>query len=602
MYEAEANNKVESVSQVPPSVVTKFREFRSKVIERTVLPWSEHCTECVWPTCYTTCDLYRPREDGRCRRFIDGMVRVDCQGAVNSYILKIRFNRWGKLWSPGNIYLFPPEAASGLEHRDRQIASLVRLPLPKSLKRFVTWKRYNLKKWAAIGRKPSSEYPDLFVMECYNPQEWPVNLTLTFRSFNPGFPVPFQKLIVVPSGFHREKIRIDEILSALDLTAPFHIELVPNEIADGTTIFFGLIDFVRTGQIGASKAGKLKCIVWDLDKTLWDGILIEDGSENVRVKPGVVEVIRELDRRGILHSIASKNSFDDAMQILKKHNLDEYFLSPQISWGPKSESMRKIAQSLNIGIDTLMMVDDSEFELAEVQSACPTVRTLNAERYHELLDMPECQVPVTAESRNRRVMYQQEGIRKSVAEGFAGDYLAFLRDCKMRMVLRPLTESNIERVHELTQRTNQMNFSGNRYDREVLRNIMGDPNLDTYVMECQDRFGSYGIVGFSIVDMREPRMTDLMFSCRIQSKRVEHAFLTTIIKEHIAQTGSDFWANYRKTPRNAQAGRVFQDLGMHEMAERDGITSLVFYKDQMIPNEGIVNIVREDSLPVSARK
>ncbi len=88
-----------------------------------------------------------------------------------------------------------------------------------------------------------------------------------------------------------------------------------------------------------------------------------------------------------------------------------------------------------------------------------------------------------------------------------------------------MTEENLERVHELTQRTNQMNFSGNRYDREVLREIVRKLSSRHHVLSCEDRFGSYGVIGFSLVDRREPRMTDLMFSCRMQSKRVEHAFL-----------------------------------------------------------------------------
>ena len=102
MYENEANHRVESPDQVPAEVRRSFEHLKGLIRSRTVLPWSEHCTECVWPTCYTTCDLYSPRQDGRCRRFADGMVRIESPSAVNSYLLKIRFKRWGKLWTPGN--------------------------------------------------------------------------------------------------------------------------------------------------------------------------------------------------------------------------------------------------------------------------------------------------------------------------------------------------------------------------------------------------------------------------------------------------------------------------------------------------------------------
>jgi FkbH-like protein len=595
MYEAEANNKVESIEQLPAEAVQKFRELREKVVARTVLPWGEHCTECVWPTCYSTCDLYSPRADGKCRRFVEGMVRINCPGTVNSYLLKIRFKRWGKLWSPGNIHLYAVDEADRRERSDQRIASsLQRLPVPASLRTFATGKRYVWKKRVTNTRKPSPTPPDFFVVECFNPGGQAINLSLTLRSANGVMAIPFQKLIPVPPGFHREKIPASEIARSFDLQSPFSVELIPNDIADGTTLFFGLLDFVQSRSQPKANAGgpaQVKCIVWDLDNTLWSGILVEDGAEKLSLKPGITEVIQGLDRRGILHSIASKNNFDEAMAALKCHHLDEYFLHPQISWAPKSEAVKAIAQKLNIGIDTLMLVDDSDFELAEVQTACPTVMVLRADKYLEIPDLPACKVPETEEGTNRRKMYHQEAVRESAAASFAGDYFAFLRDCKIKVEIERLCAANLQRVHELTQRTNQMNFSGRRYERKLLEEIAGTRHLDTFVLDCRDRFGSYGIVGFSIVNAREPCMTDLMFSCRIQGKRVEHAFLTYLLKKYIPVTRSDFWANYRKTPRNAPSGKVFQDIGMEEKGENAGVTSLVFPKDRPIPDDGIVQIV-----------
>ena len=123
MYETEANSIVESPEQIPADILRGFGEFKAQLRSRTVLPWSEHCTECVWPTCYTTCDLYSARPDGGCRRFADGMVRVTVPGAVNSYVLKIRFKQWGKLWTPGNIRLLDADKAERMEKRDYSIGS-----------------------------------------------------------------------------------------------------------------------------------------------------------------------------------------------------------------------------------------------------------------------------------------------------------------------------------------------------------------------------------------------------------------------------------------------------------------------------------------------
>jgi len=603
MYETEANHGVESAGQLPPEAIRAFASLGGTILSRTVLPWSEHCTECVWPSCYTTCDLYSPRKDGRCRRFADGMVRVESPSAANSYILKIRFKRWGKLETPGNVHLRPAEKAEKLERRDYRIGSaLQRLPLPSFVQITATTKRYSFKKRMASTAPSGQEMPACFLLECYNPEAHDVRLTLTMRTTDGNSRMPFQKLIPLTPGFHRIRVPLEEITAFIDVKRPFVIDLTPNEEENETTLYFGLMEFV-TEQAEARHAvsdgpgKKIKCVVWDLDNTLWDGVLVEDGAERLQLKPGIAEVIRALDQRGILHSIASKNNPEDALQLLRKFGLAEYFLCPQISWQPKSKGIQSIGQQLNIGMDTILFVDDSEFELQEVKAVCPEVRVLNSEHYRSLPERDECQVPITAESQERRRLYQVEADRQNLAQSFSHDYMAFLRHCEIQLTVRPMSEENLERVHELTQRTNQMNFSGNRYDREVLRKLLSNPHLDTFVLSCQDRFGAYGVIGFSIVDRREPRMTDLMFSCRVQSKRVEHAFLSWVIGRYIEETGRDFYADYRKTPRNAMSGQVFADLGMEEIETREGILSLRFPREKEVPNDGVIGVsVLESSM------
>jgi FkbH-like protein len=615
MYETEANSALENSSQIPDEVMQSFASLKGQIRSRTVLPWGEHCTECVWPTCYTSCDLYSPRQDGRCRRFADGMVRIDAPAAVNSYLLKIRFKRWGKLWTPANVRLRTPGLAERLEKRDYRIGStLQRLPLPSLIKIEVTTKRYGFKKKMVRPAADGQELPTSFLLECYNPEAYNVQLSLTMRAVDEQAKMPFQQLLDLAPGFHRVRVPMENIAAWIDVQRPFGIELTPNDEERETTLVFGLMDFVvelaestskgnhkdkssKSKDSGAAgKAKKVKCVVWDLDNTLWEGVLVEDAAERLRLKPGIAALIQELDQRGILNSIASKNNAEEALAVVKKFKLEEYFLCPQISWKPKSEGIQAIARQLNIGLDSLLFIDDSEFELQEVKAVCPEVRMLNAQYYLTLPEREECKVPVTAESRERRKLYQVEASRQTVAESFSHDYMAFLRHCQIRLTVRPMTKENLERVHELTQRTNQMNFSGNRYDREVLRKLLSKPDMDTFVLSCEDRFGSYGVIGFSIVDRREPCMTDLMFSCRVQSKRVEHAFLASVMRRYITETGKDFYANYRKTPRNAPSGQVFADMGMEEIGNRDGVLSLRFAKEKEVPDDRVIDVVLQDAL------
>src|SRR5262249_36757082 len=146
-----------------------------------------------------------------------------------------------------------------------------------------------------------------------------------------------------------------------------------------------------------------------------------------------LDAIRELDRRGILQSVASKNSATDVDAVLKRMGIEEYFLYPQVGWWPKSRSIAAIANALNIDKDTFVFVDDQPFEREEVLSAWPQVRAIDASDVSSMLDWPEFQVTVTEESRTRRLMYRQQQERDALAATFEGDYLGFLKSNQMQV-------------------------------------------------------------------------------------------------------------------------------------------------------------------------
>jgi FkbH-like protein len=601
VYEAEVNRIVESIATLPEDVRERFAESRQSLRARTILPWGEHCTECNWPTCYTTCGLYTPRMDGGCRLFMDGTVRLNLAAALNGYVTKIRFKQWAKLWTVGTIRLIPLSAAARRERLNLVSGAAVRsLPLSHGMKARVLQKVSYIRRRSAEEGKSSGELPDSFLFECYNPGNRPIDLTFTVRRRGETAPTSFQTLLHAPLGFIRARVPVREISNSLDLRLPFEVEIVPNE-CDGAVLYFGALDFVkeraaRTSPSPGAEAGKTwKCIVWDLDNTLWDGTLIEDGPAAIRVRLPVVEAIRETDRRGILHSIASKNDTEEVMRVLRVHGIEDLFLYPQIGWQPKSKSISAILQSLNIGADSIAFVDDQPFEREEVSSVLPEVAVIDAREAAAIPDRSECHVPVTEESRQRRLTYRQQQQRESTMQSYQGDYREFLRECDIRLTISALTDGNLERVHELAQRTNQMNFSGNRYPPGQLREILASGSSDTYVLRCWDRFGNYGIVGFSVVQKDQPRLLDLMFSCRIQGKRVEHAFLAFLLHHYRDGRGQDFFANYRKTPKNAPSGRVFEEVGFEIVSETEGVTSMVFKSGQEIPDDGIITVVEEDA-------
>ncbi len=146
------------------------------------------------------------------------------------------------------------------------------------------------------------------------------------------------------------------------------------------------IDVPRTaaGQPEPRPGKPVKCVVWDLDHTVWDGILLEDGD--VPLRPGVLDAIRTLDGRGILQSVASRNDADAAMARLRALGIDEYFLYPQINWNAKGQNVAQIAKSLNIGLDTLLFIDDQPFEREEVAFTHDKVLCIDSALLDDLLD------------------------------------------------------------------------------------------------------------------------------------------------------------------------------------------------------------------------
>jgi FkbH-like protein len=316
-----------------------------------------------------------------------------------------------------------------------------------------------------------------------------------------------------------------------------------------------LADFVtyRNKTSAGAAAPGVKCVVWDLDNSLWDGILVE--NDEVRLRSGMKELLKTLDQRGILLSIASKNDHDFAWRRLEALGISDYFLFPQINWGPKSENIKTIARKLNIGLDTLAFIDDNPFELNEVAASVPEVACIDIQNASSLLAGERFQGSKTADARNRRLYYQEAMIREEKQMEFGADYLKFLAYCEIRLEIGGYHPGDFDRVAELVQRTNQLNFSGRKYDRSQLQQFLDDPGVQKYSLHCSDRFGSYGLVGFALVrrEGEEIQIQDFMLSCRVQGKMVEEAFFSHLASHHNPDSARWLRVKFKETSRNQPA-------------------------------------------------
>lgn len=589
MYESEANIKVLNKSEIPSKILNKFSILKSTIISKSILPWSEHCTECAAPDCYSTCELYYPRFDKTCKLFVDGMIRIPNKDGIIPYIIKVTFKKWGKFWTKGNSKTYSLNSAAIIEILNIFIPAFIRhLPIPQKTKLSFNTIFYKIKKRISEIPCKTPIKATSFVIECYNPNTFEVSLFIIIKNNISNSNMFYQNSITIKPGYNLSRIQISSINKFVDLNDKFEIDIIPNNNDKELTLYFGIVDFIKE-----LPTKKCKCVVWDLDNTLWDGVLIEN-SGKIKLKNNIIEIIKKLDQRGILNSIASKNNTEETIKFLKDLDILEYFLYPQISWEPKSNSIKNIANSINIGLDTIVFIDDQKFEREEVKNILSEVTTLDASDYQNLLNMEIFNVPITDDSKLRRRMYQHEKSRKQDFKQSGSDYRNFLRNCQITISLSQLNKNNLKRVYELAQRTNQLNFTGNRYHIDELDKIMNDPIRDTYVISCNDKYGSYGIIGFAVVNNQKNRLLDLMFSCRVQSKHIEHAFLTHIIHSYsVKNIKRPFYADYKKTDRNTPGGKVFSDLGFIVKNEINNVISLSFEDFNSLQDENIINIELE---------
>jgi len=314
---------------------------------------------------------------------------------------------------------------------------------------------------------------------------------------------------------------------------------------------------------------EIKCIVWDLDNTIWDGVLLE--SDQVNLKPGIKEILEQLDGRGILHSIASKNNHEDAVAKLREFGIDHYFLYPKINWNAKSSNIAEIQANLNFGMDTIAFIDDQAFEREEVNSQHPEVLSFDAIEYEGLLAHQRCNPRfVTEDSRNRRLMYHSDIVRNVAEKEYQGPQEQFLASLNMQFIISEAKEEDLKRAEELTVRTNQLNATGRTYDYDELNAFRTSPDYKLLVCELTDKYGSYGKIGLALVHLLPDawHVKLLLMSCRVMSRGVGTILLTHIMNgAKIAN--KRLLADFRQTNRNRMMWVAFKFANFIEVEKRE---------------------------------
>lgn len=345
----------------------------------------------------------------------------------------------------------------------------------------------------------------------------------------------------------------------------------------------------EVAAIGASLKGfAKKCIVVDLDNTLWGGVVGEDGVAGIQIGggfPGNVHVafqrqILELHQRGILLAIASKNNPADVWNVFASRPemvlRREHFSSAAIDWTDKATGLRRIADEIGIGLDSLVLFDDSPVEREWVETALPQVHVAPADTPLEMLRfLSTCRLfdnlTVSREDALRAKSYAgaMERERQRVA---SDDLETFLGSLELVVAVGRPGAARLGRVAQLTQKTNQFNLTTRRYSEETIAAKDRSPNWEVITCAARDRFADEGLIGVALLDKSDPErwvIDTLLLSCRVLGRGIERAFLAWICERAHMLGARAIRGDFTPTKKNGQTADFYQQNGFAATAHRD---------------------------------
>lgn len=335
-----------------------------------------------------------------------------------------------------------------------------------------------------------------------------------------------------------------------------------------------------------------KAIIFDCDNTLWKGILGEDGFDGIDMSAhskigGIYHEVQNmavwLSKHGVLVGLCSKNNPGDVAEVIEKHPdmalKNDNIVVSEVNWNDKASNLRVIAEELNIGIDSLVFVDDSDFEINLIQEQLPQVVCMQVPG--AIFEYPKQLAEIIntyfyfSDSKadlDKTNQYKQQAQRNQSKRQF-GDIESYLKSLEMEVTFHVDDANEIERVAQLTQKTNQLNLCTNRYTDAQIEGIK-DCEKQSYIsLSVKDKFGDSGLTGVAIVSFTEGKgvINDFLMSCRVMGRNIEFVFIDYII-DYLKSKGCDsVAAQYIPTMKNKPVSEFYDKAGLIMEGESDGV-------------------------------
>lgn len=346
-----------------------------------------------------------------------------------------------------------------------------------------------------------------------------------------------------------------------------------------------------------------KCIVLDMDNTLWGGVVGEDGLEGIKLGPECPgnaymefqKYLLALFERGIILAVNSSNNKEDALKVLREHPhmvlKEHHFASFKVNWENKAKNLIEIAKEINIGLDSVIFLDDDKRIRELVKTALPQVLCPDlpedASSYSEfLMNIKELDsLQLTSEDEKRSSRYVAERKRKE-SKGTFKDISGYLKHLSITTEISPADKFSIPRIAQLTTRTNQFNFSTRRYREKEIECFSRDKRYGVYHVKIKDKYGDYGITGAVIVlkNKKEWIVDTFLLSCRVLGRNVEEAVLSDIIRRAVKGKAGTLSVVYKKTEKNQPVLNFLKNRAFLPRKHDPKGARITIYKKGRIPD------------------
>jgi FkbH-like protein len=338
--------------------------------------------------------------------------------------------------------------------------------------------------------------------------------------------------------------------------------------------------------------GKVKkALIVDCDNTLWKGVLGEDGFEHIEMsmntKGGepfyyVQNVISQLSKKGVLICLCSKNNEDDVNHVINEHpdfslNNDQITIK-KVNWNDKATNIREISNELNIGLDSLIFLDDSDFEINLVKESIPEVLTFqvpkNTSHYPDLMNNLSnyfYRYEITEDDVKKAQEYKKQAIRQQQKSSF-NNIEEYIKSLDIEINISKNDIAHLSRMEQMSQKTNQFNFTTIRYTSSQIEEIIKHDENHIYCINVKDKFGDSGITGMiitKVIDSKTCEIDTFLMSCRVIGRYIEHAFLKYVINDCKKSGIEQVRAAYIKTKKNQQVEMFYSNLGFNLISKNN---------------------------------